>query len=354
MVLNVPCAAVITLLIACPGVAAASGDVDFPVECTIPDAALADARTPFDLALERRGEALLIRFDSTAAGHSYLLLSMPGCAVRPLQGGPLPPGIHPMAIRPGGARLAVTARFPDGWREWWYSPEPETPLAPVPPAVDGIVAGQPILSDDGAWAAWVQQKPGTGMQTWHVRELRGAGVLSGDAPSLGAGTYEALGYNRKSDTLTLARNGVELLVVDTVSGRLVGDPLRLGDISSQPRTVRRLINGWLAWDAYRDDTPWRAVWSIGGRTGRFDVDWSKMIAAAAVNPSGTYAALSLDTRFGRIPLGGDAFVLVRLADGKEVFRKKLPRFTRTRLAFLGDRYLAWMESGGVVVARMPE
>jgi len=46
--------------------------------------------------------------------------------------------------------------------------------------------------------------------------------------------------------------------------------------------------------------------------------------------------------------------VVRLADGKEVFRKKLPRFTRTRAAFLGDRYLAWMEGGGVVVARMPD
>lgn len=78
-----------------------------------------------------------------------------------------------------------------------------------------------------------------------------------------------------------------------------------------------------------------------------------MIAGAAVNPSGTYAALSLDTRFGRIPLGGEALVIVRLADGKEVYRKKLPRFTRTRVAFLGDRHLAWMEGGAVVVARMP-
>jgi hypothetical protein len=112
--------------------------------------------------------------------------------------------------------------------------------------------------------------------------------------------------------------------------------------------------GWFAWDAYRVDTPWGAFWSWVGGAGRYDVDWSKMISHAAVNPSGTYAALSLDTRFGRIPAGGEALVVVRLADGKEIFRKKLERFTRTRVAFLGDGHVAWTEGGHVVVARVPE
>ncbi len=346
--------AAIVLLISIPGMTRPVLAFDLPVECTVPGVALADLRVPFDLALARSGEAVLIRFDSTAAGHSHLLLRMPGCSVLPLQGGPLPPGVHPLAVRPGGARLAVSARFPEGRREWWYSPLPEIPLGPAPPSDGGTVAGQPILSEDGTWAAWVQQKPGSGLQTWHARELRGAGMRSGDTSPLGAGAYEALGYDQKSGILTLARNGVEILDVDTESGRIQGDPIRLGDVSSQPRAVRKLGNGWFAWDAYRDDAPWRAVWSVGGRAGRYDADWSKLIAAAAVNPSGTYAALSLDTRFGRIPLGGEAIVLVRLADGKEVFRKKLPRFTRSRVEFLGDRYLVWMEHGGVVVARMPD
>ena len=342
------------LLLTIPGAVLPVCALDLPAECTVPGVSLADVRLPFDLALERDVEAVLIRFDASGAGHSHLLLRMPGCSVAPLRSGTLPAGIQTMTVRPGGARLVTAALFPDGRPQWWYAPDPATPLAPVPPALDGRVAGQPILSADGAWAAWVQQRPGTGVQTWHARELLGAGRRQGNASSLGPGSYEALGFNQRSGTLTLVRNSNEILNVNTLTDVILNDPLRIADLSSQPHTLRRFENGWFAWDAYRDDTPWRAVWSVGGRRGRYDVDWSKMIAAAAVNPSGTYAALSLDTRFGRIPLGGEALVLVRLADGKEVFRKHLPRFTRTRVAFLGDRYLAWMEGGGVVVARVPE
>lgn len=347
-------AALPLLLLTAGAAAAAGGTVDLEVACTVPGAALADVRTPFDLALERSGEAVLVRFDAPADGPMFLLLRMPGCAVVPLAGGALPPGSQPMSVRPGGARLVTTARYPGGTPEWWYSPAPEIPLASVPAGAGGRVAGQPILSDDGAGAAWVEQQPGAAQQTWHTRAFRGTGMRSGDTAAFGAGSYEALGFNPANGTLTLARNLTEIVEADIRAGRASGPPLRPRDVASQPATFRRFPSGWFAWDAYREDTPWRAVWSVGGRGGRYEVDWSKMISHASVNPSGTHAALSLDTRFGRIPLGGEALVLVSLADGKEIFRKKLARFTRTRVAFLGDRHLAWTEEGAVVVARVPQ
>jgi hypothetical protein len=347
-------ASVLPLILLMSGRAAAGREVVPEVVCTVPGAALADVRTPFNLALEFSGEAVLVRFGPAAPSPSYLLVRMPGCTLVPLASGALPPGSQQMAVHPGGARLIATARYPEGSPEWWYSPAPEVPLASVPPAADGRVAGQPILSDDGAWAVWVQQKPGTGTQSWHARELLGTRVRHGDTSAFGTGSYEVIGYDPGRETMTFARNLSEIIDVDTRSGQASGPPLRPRDVASQPGTFRRFRTGWFAWDAYRDDTPWRAVWSVGGRPGRYDVDWSKMISHATVNPSGTHAALSLDTRFGRIPAGSEALVLVRLSDGKEIFRKRLARFTRTRVAFLGDRHLAWTEEGAVVVARVPE
>jgi hypothetical protein len=340
------------LVLLCPAPGAAGADL--PVACTVPNAALADVRVPFDLALERSAEAVLIRFDATGDAHTHLLLRMPGCAVVPLAGGPVPPGEQPLAVRPGGARLIAATRAADGRPQWWYSPAPDTPLVAVDAPTDARVAGQPILSDDGAWAAWVDLRPGTGEQFWHARRLLGDEVRGGSLSGIGPGSYEMLGYDQKRSAMTLARNLAEIVDVATMAAGIVGAPLRLGEgIASQPRTFRRLGSGWFAWDAYRTDTPWRAIWSIEGRTGRYDVDWGKAIVHAAVAPSGAYAALRLESRFNRLFATGDTLVLVRLADGREILRRSLPRFTHTPVAFLGDQYLAWSEGGQVLVARLP-
>lgn len=261
------------------GATAAAGREILPLECTVPDAAFADVREPFDLAMERSGEAVLIRFDPSGTTHTHQLLRMPGCNTVPLVGGPLPSGLHPMSVRPGGARLVAAARAPDGRPEWWYSPDTATPLAQVSPVTAGRVAGQPILSEDGRWAAWVQRKPGTGRQTCHARELLGTGVRSGDTAALGAGSYEALGFDQGKEIMTFVRDLSEIIEFDTRSGQLSGPALRPPDVASQPGTFQRFRSGWFAWDAYREDTPWRAVWFSGGRTGRYDVDWSKMIVS---------------------------------------------------------------------------
>lgn len=346
-------AAVLLCLLAVPRSGVAAGRAGLVENCSVPGAALADVREPFDLALESAAEAVLISFDRSGTTHTHALLRMPGCVTVPLAGGPLPPGVHPMAVGPSGARLVAAADPADGRPRWWYSPRPEIALAPVPAPAGDRVAGQPVLSDDGAWAAWVQQETGAGVQNWHARELTGAGALEGTTSRFGAGSYEVLGFDPEEGSLTFARNLSEIVEVDTRSG-IVAGALRPGDVASQPATFRSLRVGWFAWDAYREDTPWRAVWSVAGKAGRYDADWSKMIVHASVNPSGTHAALSLESRFGRVPLGSDALVVVRLADGEETFRKKLPRFTRTRVAFLGERHLAWTEGDRVVVARVEQ
>jgi hypothetical protein len=341
-------------LLALIGCAAPISGAERPPACTITNAALADVRAPFDLAMERGGEAVLIRFDPGGTAPTYLLLRMPGCTLVPLAGGAVPPGRQPPAVRPGGARLIVAARYPDGKPEWWFSPAPAIPLVQVDAPAEARVAGQPVLSEDGAWAAWVDQVPGSGEQRWHARPLPAGAARDGALTALGVGSYEMLGFDAQGGAMTLARNLAEIVDVDTITGRIVGAPLRPGaGTSSQPHTFRRLQNGWFAWDAYREDTPWRAVWSIGGTVGRYDVDWGKMIVHASVNPTGTYAALSLESRFNRIVASSDTLAVVRLADGKEIFRKKLPRFTRTPVAFLGEQFLAWTEGNQVLVSSIP-
>ena len=53
-----------------------------------------------------------------------------------------------------------------------------------------------------------------------------------------------------------------------------------------------------------------------------------------------------------------AVFLVRTADGKEIFRRYHPTYTRTRLAFMGSEYLAMSRSEGgrgfVDVYRVPK
>ncbi len=65
----------------------------------------------------------------------------------------------------------------------------------------------------------------------------------------------------------------------------------------------------------------------------------------AVSSDGAYIALSTSSglNIGSVP---DAVYVLRSADGSEVFRRTLPRYSRSQLALLGPRHLAYTRYDG--------
>src|SRR5439155_705616 len=97
-------------------------------------------------------------------------------------------------------------------------------------------------------------------------------------------------------------------------------------------------NGWIAWDGYRDDAPYRVAWVLPAGRGVYRVPKGRSIVGVDVDAAGTLIALSVS---GTLSIGGvrDAVVVLRAADGGEVFRRFLPRYTRTAVTFLdGGRF----------------
>ena len=69
------------------------------------------------------------------------------------------------------------------------------------------------------------------------------------------------------------------------------------------------------------------------------------ITAGALSPSGRYIAISTTTELniGAIP---DTVLVRRTSDGAEVFRKTLPAYARSEVAFLGERHFAYTGIAG--------
>src|SRR2546425_10997647 len=99
-------------------------------------------------------------------------------------------------------------------------------------------------------------------------------------------------------------------------------------------TFRRVGgNGWIAWDGYRDDAPYRLAWVLPAGRGVYRVPKGRSIVGVDVDAAGTLIALSVS---GTLSIGGvrDAVVVLRAADGGEGFRRFPPRYPRPAVTFL--------------------
>ena len=79
--------------------------------------------------------------------------------------------------------------------------------------------------------------------------------------------------------------------------------------------------------------------SLPGGSGEVEIPRGRSIESLSVAPDGRHIAFSLESRLsiGEID---SAVVLLRSADGQELYRRYHPQFTRTHLAFLGNDHLA--------------
>lgn len=192
-----------------------------------------------------------------------------------------------------------------------------------------------VVSEDGAFAGVLQRR---------ALYLSGktAAVTLG-LPELGSNVLAALDTQRQR--ATVIRNGAELWTVGW-DGQPQGTPLVAGD-GGLMQNLQLGKWGWLTWDLYRDRGQYRVAWSIDGKVRKHEVLNGRSITHAARNPAGTLIAISTSTalNIGSFP---DMVYVIRAADSLEVYRRHLPRYTRTQVHFLDDTHLAYSAMNGAV------
>jgi len=331
--------------------------LDWPLECFVADVTLAMVRTPPDLPLERAGRAWV----SGSDGRSYGMLE--NCRLIPMPTAASPPMTVPFVLADGRSLQATWERA-SGQNRWLYSGGSDAPATPLrrPPADPN--RSVPILSDDGEWTAWIEFVAGETTtplpEQVTIRSLRDERERIVRLPDPGGSSRVLAGIDLTTQTITLVETEYATLRSGFVrrgfDGAVRAEPLIARDVAAQATTMLEVGDGWLAWDAYRDAGRYRVAWNLTGGSGRHEVPLGRGITAADVDPRGSYVALSTTTTLNIGQIRDSVYVL-RARDGGEAFRRYLPMYSRSRVAFLGDSRLAYddQEGGrfGVRVLRVP-
>jgi hypothetical protein len=125
-----------------------------------------------------------------------------------------------------------------------------------------------------------------------------------------------------------------------------------GDIRAQSSTYIRIGDGWAAWDAYREDGPYQIGWSLGGKSGRHRTNTGRSVTSAAVDPTGSYIAISETTTLS-IGNAKDVVYVLRTDDGAAAFRRYLPRYSRSQVVFFDGGFLGYSDLEGTHILKIP-
>ena len=258
-------------------------------------------------------------------------------------------------VVPGGLALAQRTDIPSGRTSWFLLNAPAGTLLPVSaPASEKVVA--PSLSADGLATAWILPVPGTGPPVWeelHIRPVRGGEperVL--DLSRLfGVASYEAIDVDTQTGDILLWSEVPSRLLFANLDGTHRTSPLPPG-VKPLSNTVMLSEHGVLAWDAYKEDDNYQIAWSADAGVGSRRIPKGSAITAAALDASGRYVAFSTTTTLN-IGSVKDTVVVLQTADGRDVFRRYLPRYSRTNVAFIGQDYFAYSDGASTHVLRVP-
>jgi outer membrane protein assembly factor BamB len=311
--------------------------------CEVPNMELAAVRsgirTPPDASLAGAGQAWLRR------GNDYAILTMPGCNVHKVA---MPDAVSPVSVRFVSAGGYVLGSWDNKTRlrSWWVGNGSLRSMRGPP---DSITSGEPILSTDSHWVAWIEAPAGN-PRSRHViiQSLDDQPQRIVDLPPSG---WVLLDADMGRQELTLFEyNAIQRyagLVVVGLNGVRRGPPLIAEGVEPQDSTILRVGSGWVAWDATRDGAfePFRIAWSLPEGRGSQRTTAGRSITAVAVNPTGSYIAVS-ETNGSRIHFFKDVVYVLRTSDGKKVWQRTLPMFARSSLAFLGDGMFAYTEMMG--------
>jgi hypothetical protein len=171
-----------------------------------------------------------------------------------------------------------------------------------------------------------------------------------DLSALGPASYSLVSADVGSRELMLWKTD-RLIAVD-FDGKLKKEFPLPPAARPQQTTYQQMGDYWLAWDAYRDDDPYTVEWSLPFGSGRHRVPLGRTIHAAAFDPSGKWIAISVGTSLN-IGNAADAVYILSSADGREVFRHYLPRYSRSPVAFLDGGFFAYSDLLGVRLLRVP-
>jgi outer membrane protein assembly factor BamB len=267
---------------------------------------------------------------------------MPGCNTRDVK---MPDAPRPVSLRFVSASGYVLGSWDKQTRltSWWVG---NGSLRSIQGPPDSPASGTPILSTDGHWVAWIEARPGN-PRSRHV-VIRSTGADQEHVVDLPPSEWSLLDADMKRQELTFFEHNVvdryAGLVVVGLDGARRDQPLVAEGVEPQGSTFVRVGSGWVAWDATRDGAfePFRIAWSVSGGRGSQKTTAGRSITAVAVNPAGTYIAVS-ETTGTRIHYFKDVVYVLRASDGKKIWHRTLSMFARSSVAFLGDGLFAYTE-----------
>ena len=309
---------------------------DWPVACSVAGAATAGLPTGVTLALERAGE-VWIRFGDGGYG----VLSMPDCRVarRDLFFPGARGGVGHVA--PGGAVFYRMDSDGDGQFEHWYldanSTAPQRLEAP-----EGVDHWIPVLDAGARALAWLESdRSDKGIilgRKIAVRTLPDGQEIRVPLHMESTSSPLLLDFDLAAGRFTVLRNYRAFYGIG-LDGWAVEAPIQPPGFDHVGANFRLLDGGWVAWDGYREDGRYRVAWSLPAGKGTHEIPKGRGITAISVDPAGRYIAVSVS---GNLSIGSvkDSVRVIRVADAAEVWRRYLPRYTRSQVAFIGPRHLA--------------
>jgi hypothetical protein len=225
-----------------------------------------------------------------------------------------------------------------GQRYWLLRRGTKEPRALTPP--NGASEAAPLVSNRGDWVAWPRRSATRELSLW-IEPLAGGEPIVFTHTLLQRATLVPLEFDMTEQAVTLNRDLASFVQL-RLDGTTIWGPIQPTDIAAQASTFRYVDGQWLAWDAYVESGRYRFAWSTKSGAARRDVPKGRGITAGALEPRGRYVAISTTTALN-IGAIADTVLVLRASDGSEVFRRTLPSYARSQVAFLGDDYFAYTE-----------
>lgn len=344
----------------------------WPVLCSVPDVSLVTVAGKAAV-VRPAGEALMAQ--DTAGRLARLVIRAAPDDRALCEVAPLAPDLASVRLTPvwiGEDGRALLRRSGGGRESWeWIDGHGGAPATLDEPPGRRASDSAPVVSRAGDAIAWVVPVPDSGQPP-----ALSVVVRAPVAPSTPRG--DGVGSPRPVDVVVpldrIERGGVVVLDVDRAARELllaVGErrfvavgldgaprwgPVTPDGVEALSMTFRRVGEGWVAWDGYRDRGGYGVAWALADGRGLHRVPEGRGITDVAVHSRGRFIAISVTTSLS-IGSVADSVYVLRAADGAQVFRRFLPRYTRSTVAFPRDDLFAYTEWDGaharIVVLRLP-
>jgi len=255
----------------------------------------------------------------------------------------------------GGRAVVQRQEIGTGASTWYLLDVNVGTMLPLP-AAPGASSLPPFLSLDGLATGWVVPIAGSGPPVLDTVLVRPATAEARDRiidlSPFGAASYELVGLETPPGAVLLWKGIDGRLLSVGPDGKEQPAPRIPAGVDPQSSTIVLSRHGTLAWDAYKEDGNYTVAWSMDAGSGLRRIPRGSSIVAAAAHASGRYVAVSTSTTLS-IGEVRDAVFIINAADGREVFRRFLPKYSRTNVVFLGSEYFAYSDANTVHVVRIP-